>query len=356
MEEKMAGGAISQPVEILLVSRGRGRGHAVPDMAIATELGTLLPDIRMGFVSYAAGADAYRSCGYDVTDLCKPDDPPLLEMVVTLAQLFGQMNSLPHLVVSHEEIPVLPAAEIFGIPCVFMTDFFTDPSSMSMQALKYAREIVFTGEQGLYTEPPYLHGKVQYVGRAVRPFEYTLADRSRARLELNIPGDATVVLLQPGGWIERLAPMADLLIAAWDLVPYAPRRLIWLAGHDYDSLYSRIGERTDVILLREDWNIDRLMAASNVLITKANRLTVFEAAALGLPSVSLSNQFNWPDDVAVLNVPSNTALVAETTTPELLVKALAHSIDSQPRPAREVSGGVHGAAQRLAHCFHRMEV
>jgi len=222
--------------------------------------------------------------------------------------------------------------------------------------LKYAREIVFTAEQGLYTEPPYLHGKVHYVGRAVRPFEYTLADRHRARVELDIPVDATVVFLQPGGWIEQRLPIADLLIAAWDLLAYRPKRLIWLAGRDYDGLYSRIGKRTDVILLREDWNMDRLMAASNLLITKANRLTVYEAAALGLPSISISSLLNWPDDVAVLHVPSNAALVAETTSPELLVKALAHGIDSQPRPAREVSGGVHGAAQRLAHCFDQMPV
>jgi lipid A disaccharide synthetase len=238
---------------------------------------------------------------------------------------------------------------------VFITDFFAGPRDMEMQILKYAREVIFTSEPGLYTEPPYLHGKVKYVGRAVRAFDYTLADRLRARVELGIPVEATVALFQPGGWTEQLVPVADLLVSAWDLLPRTPRRLIWLAGRDYDRLSSRIGDRPDVILLREDWKIDRLMAASDVIITKANRISVYEAAALGLPSISISNLLNWPDDVAVHHVPSNIALVRETV-PDVLVKALAESIDSRPMPAREASGGVYGAAKRIVHCLEQMQV
>jgi UDP-N-acetylglucosamine:LPS N-acetylglucosamine transferase len=345
----------AQLANIVFVSRGRGRGHAVPDMAIAEEL-RKLSDVQIHFVSYAAGAEAYRACGYEVMDLHMPDNAPFLEMVVTFARLFGQVDQSPQLVISHEEFAVLPAAAIWDIPCVFITDFFADPPNMYMQTLKYAREIIYTAEQGLYTEPPYLRGKVHYVGRAVRPFEYSLADRNRARLELRIPNDATVALFQPGGWFESRVPVADLLIAAWELLTCTPKRLIWLAGRDYDSLYARVGERADVLLLREDWKIDRLMAASNVLITKANRLTVYEAAALGLPSVSVSNLVNWPDDVAVGHVPSNIPLAAEAATPELLAEALVCSIGSQPGPAREVSDGVRGAAQRLAYRLDEMRV
>jgi len=340
--------------EIELVSRGHGRGHAVPDIAIARELTRLAPHIQIDFVSYATGAETYRACGYPVTDIGAPEMPPFLDMVVALTRLFGQMEPGPRLIVSHEEIPAVVAAEILGIPCIFITDFFMDPSSMFMEALKSASEIIFTAERGLYTEPPQLRGKIQYVGRAVRPFQYGLADRDRARTELGIPSDAAVMLVQPGAWVESRVPVADLIMDTWKLIPHSPKRLIWLTGRDYDNLHSRFGDQPDLILLREDWKIDRLMAASNVLITKANRLTVYEAAALGLPSVSLSNGANWPDDVAVANVDSNTPLVAESVTPELLVEAIMESISATPSPATAVSGGVAGAATRLAEYIDQM--
>ena len=334
--------------EIEFISRGRGRGHAVPDMAIARELTRLAPHIRIDFVSYATGAETYRACGYHVTDIGAPENPPFLDMVVACTRLFGQMDREPRLIVSHEEIPAVVAAKILGIPCVFITDFFMDPSSMSMEALQYASEIIFTAEQGLYTEPPQLRDKVHYVGRAVRPFEYCLTDRDRARAELGIPANATVILLQPGTWIESRVPVADLIIDTWRLIPRSPKRLIWLAGRDYDSLCSRFRDQPDLTLLREDWKIDRLMAASDVLITKANRLTVYEAAALGLPSISLSSGANWPDDVAVAHVGSNVSLTAESVTPELLMESIIQSLTTNPCPATAISGGVAGAAARLS--------
>jgi len=340
--------------EIVMVSRGHGRGHAVPDMAIARELAKSAPDIPIRFVSYAAGAEAYRACGFPVTDLEVEDNPPFLDMVVKLTRLFGEMNPWPRLIIAHEEFPVLPAAEIFEIPCVFITDFFTDPGHLLMQALKYASEVVFTGEPGVFTEPPYLNGRIHYIGRAVRDFEYSLSDRVRARTELGIPADAVVALFQPGAWVESRVPIAELLIDAWNLLPGSPKRLIWLTGRDHDVLSSKFGDRPDLMLLQADWKIDRLMAASDVLITKANRLTVYEAAAIGLPSISISNLANWPDDVAVARVPSNIALTA-SDTPEILRDAIERSIGSKPVPAIAVSGGVRSAASRIAHHIRNLQ-
>ena len=338
----------TQPVEIMLVSQGHGRGHAVPDMAIATALKSAEPDVNIQFVSYAAGAEAYRACGYHVLDLHKPDTPPFLDMVIAFTKLFAQAK--PQLIVAHEEIPALPVAKAFEIPCIFITDFFADPSNLAMWALRYADEVIFTAQRGLFTEPPYLKGKVYYVGRAVRRFDYTPADIERARCELGIPQDAIVVLCQPGAWVESQIPLTDLLDAAWKLVVRSPKRLIWLAGRDYQALATRFQKEPEITVLKEDWKIDRLMAASDVLITKANRVTVYEAAAMGLPSISISNLMNWPDDVAVAGVDSNTAISGDSVTPERLSELILEKAGSKPPvAATELSGGVAGAAARIAH-------
>ncbi len=338
--------------ELMIVSRGHGRGHAVPDIALASALTSLIPDLRLAFVSYGAGAVAYKERGYEVIDLQRPDFPPFLDMVVDYIRLLAKTT--PYLILAHEEIPVLPAAKAFTIPCVFITDFFMDPSGVSMQALRFADEIIFTAQSGLFTEPPHLQGKVHYVGRAIRQFEYTREDRKRARCELKIPENALVVLCQPGSWPESQVPLFPLLSRAWDLLPHSPKLLNWIGGSDYEHLCVRFRARPDVVILKEDPKIDRLMAAADVLITKANRMTVYEAAAIGLPSVSISSLVNWPDDVAVASVHSNTALLADSTTPEELSRLITEKAAAILPADSENSKGIAGAAARVASRINRL--
>jgi hypothetical protein len=337
---------------MMFISRGHGRGHAVPDMAIAAKLIEHVPNLGLQFVSYAAGADAYRARGYSVIDVNVEDNPPFLDMVVAFARLLDQNR--PELIVAHEEVPAITVADAFKIPSVFITDFFSDPSGVPMKELRRATEILFLGQRGLFTEPPYLAGRTRYLGRAVRKFEYTLADRKRARIELSIPPEATVLFCQPGAWVESQLPLAELLSAAWHLLPVSPRRLIWLAGRDYERLSAKFAEQPDITVLKEDWQIDRILCASDVVITKANRVTVFESASLGLPSISISTFANWPDDVAVSAVDSNTALFAGAVTPQELANVIATSIKVKHTPATELSGGVKAAADRIADHVKRL--
>ena len=76
-------------------------------------------------------------------------------------------------------------------------------------------------------------------------------------------------------------------------------------------------------------------------------MTVFEAAGLGLPSVSISNMVNWPDDVAVMNVRSNVPLSLDSVTPAVLAKAIQEQRHATYSPATEVSSGIVGAADRI---------
>lgn len=309
---------------LLFLSRGRGRDHAVPDMAMAAELARRNPNLDLRFVSYSTNAAAFRSCGWEVIDLGMPDDPPILDLIVAETRVIGYLN--PHLIVAHEEFFAPVAARVFGTPVIFVTDFFQDPNSLVMIALKNVAEIIFAGEPGVYTEPPYLRGKVRYVGPVVRRFEYSRSGRARARSELGLPAKTSVVLCLPGSWTESIVGILDLIAGAWDLLPFPAKHLMWLAGRDFELVRSRFGQRTDVTVLKEDWRIDRLMVASNVLITKGSRASAFEAASYGLPAISLSSGANWADDVALLRIPSNLVLNLPDVTPALLRDAIAERI------------------------------
>lgn len=333
---------------ITFFSRGRGRGHAAPDMAIVEEVKVLVPELDIRFVSYSSGAEAFRSGGYDVIDIGVESDPQLLDMIVHEARIIGSLA--PQLVIAHEEFAALPTAEIFRIPCVFITDFSLDPTSLPINALRYAAEVIFTAERGVFTEPPYLRGKVQYVGPAVRSFKYRRADRRQAREELGLPAEALVLFCMPGSWSESEVPIAGLLAAAWVKLSFTSKKLLWLAGHDYELLSAQFAADRDVIVLKEECYIERLIVASDLVVTKANRLTVYEAAHLGAPSVSLSTGANWPDDVAVGSISSNTALNPTNLTPDEfadIIKAKVSSgwVASEALPRWR---GVAGAARILA--------
>lgn len=309
----------------------------MPDMAIARELVQMLPALDIRFVSYSGGAETFRACGYRVIDLRLPDEPPMLTAIVEESRVIRRLQ--PRLVISHEELAALPASQVFDIPCLFITDFFQDPNPFLTSAMQCAREIIFIAERGIFTEPPFMEGTIRYVGPAVRRFNYGRRDRGRARQELGLPADAAVVLCQPGNYSESHVPAAELILSAWDALPHPSKRLIWLAWRDYDSLRARLAGRQDIVLLKEDWAIDRLMAASDLLITKGNRTTVCEAAFLGLPSISISAGANWPDDVAIARIRSNSALRAGALNAEALAQLIAERMAGGWTPEAELPSG-----------------
>ena len=306
--------------KILFFSRGRGRGHAVPDIEIIRALNELRPDVEIRIVSYGAGAATFAEFDYPLIDVGLPDTSPIVEMSVLAGRLIGWLN--PDLVVAHEEFAVMPAAKIFDKASVFITDWFTEPDMYSMNALKFADEIVFTGRQGVFEEPPWVRGKIRYVGPVLRQFSYGRADRLRARAELGIAADALVVSVFPGSWTEAETPVLDLVIGAFETGRDGARRLIWVAGTDAALIGERLAGRDYALVFDRCWEIDRLMAATDVAITKTNRTTIFELHHLGVPTIAVSFGLNPIDDQAVSGLVGVLRLPAEGLTSEALAAAM----------------------------------
>lgn len=334
----------------LLFSRGRGRGHAIPDLAIVEELRQLRDDVRVRFVSYATGAATLKEFGRNVVDLELPAANPQIETQIRATRVIG--NLCPNLVIAHEEFTAMPAAKVFGLPTLFLTDFFVRSESFAMQALAYADEIIFTGEPGNFEEPEQVRGRVSYVGPVLRQFRFSRADRRQAREELGLRQDALVISVLPGSWTEQQAPIFELVTTAVDSLQHERKSIIWIAGADYQLLCQCAPNHPYLSVARMDCEIDRLMAASDVAITKANRMTCLELAALGIPSISLSHELNLPDDAVVSRISSNVHLsVKHTDAPSLarvISETLAKAAGSRPVPVCSEKCGRVGAAERIS--------
>jgi hypothetical protein len=323
----------------LFFSRGRGYGHAIPDMAILDRLERLRDDFELTFVSYGSGAQALREHGRAVIDLEMPT-------IVRCGRVMQEMQ--PDLVISHEEFTVLPVAKIFGLPTILITEWFSEPNDDMMQSLSYADEVIVTEAEGIFDEPQNVAGKVSYVGPVLRSFSYSRGDRERARQELGFPQNATIVLVTPGGWAtEQREPVFDVLMRAFDALRIPAKLLLWLAGADYEALAQRCERRSDVVVRERDWQIGRLMVASDLAITKANRITVRELSALGIPSISISHGLNPIDDILIERVSTNLALDARTLSHKLLVNSMLEALrDSSGAP--QAPAGSEGSGALLA--------
>ena len=305
--------------KVLFFSRGRGRGHAIPDIEIIRALERLAPDVQVRIVSYGTGAATFDEFGYSLIDVGLPETSPIAEMSVIAGKLIGGLR--PDLVVSHEEFAAAPAARIFDVPVTFIIDFFDDEELYTMGVLRFADEILFTGAAGVFPVPSGLEAKVRFVGPVVRPFTWRREDQARARQELGIGEADFVVTMLPGSWDESRAPSVDLVMEAFDAIEREPKRLVWLAGADEDLIRQRAGRRP-VTILGRDWNIDRLMVASDVALTKMNRMTVVELQQLAIPTVSLSWGLNRIDDLAVRGMEGVQSLDAPTLTAGGLATAI----------------------------------
>jgi hypothetical protein len=103
-------------------------------------------------------------------------------------------------------------------------------------------------------------------------------------LDLN----ATILAVFPGSWTEAMAPLVEPMIAAFDGAKLAGKHLIWLAGQDAEPIRRLTRKRPDITVLEREWQIDRLMVASDLATTKTNRMTVRELAFLGIRTLSIT--------------------------------------------------------------------
>ena len=343
--------------KVLFFCRGRGIGHAIPDIEIVKELEAIRPDIEVRFVSYATGARTLAEHGYKVIDLGLPEMNSLLDVMVLATKVTGWLK--PELVVAHEEFGALPAAQVYDLPAMFVTDWFVKADRLIMGALRYANEIVFADWEGRFEEPPQAKGKVCYVGPILREFEYSTADQARARRELGLAEEGSVIAVLPGGYAtEERAPMADLVVEAFDRLERNGKHIVWVAGEDQQALAERFGERDDITVLGREWQVDRVMAASDAAITKANRKTVMELESLGIRSVALSPGLNPIDDErAQASDCATYRRIGEVSAKELaedLEKAIRsgpipRERKAAPRPAR-------AAAERIATALEASSV
>ena len=309
----------TQIVSALFFSRGRGRGHAIPDLEIARELQGIDSGIEIQFVSYATGAETFKAEGRNVVDLGLPEDNSFVETIVLAHRTIAQLR--PHVVISHEEFPALVAARLANIPSIYLAAWLPPQGSVAAESLACAGAVIVTEDPGIFPVPQSLSTRPTYTGPILRKMKYSVTDRSRLRNELGIETNALAILVAPGGgWPEEVAPISETVLPAFLALTRPAKHLFWLAGKDFDLLTKRTSGMPGVHILDYFTPIERLIVACDLVITKGTYQTTLDAASLGVPSISLSPRRNPIDDTLVPRIHNNVALSANAVDGSVLSK------------------------------------
>jgi UDP-N-acetylglucosamine:LPS N-acetylglucosamine transferase len=307
--------------KILFFSRGRGRGHAIPDMAIAEEIQRLKPEWKIVFASYGTGAETFRLKQRPVMDMSLPDNNMYLDTLFRAVELIEEIR--PTAVIAHEEFAALTAARLLGTPTIFISAWLPVPNfGISTESLAYANRAIILESPGIFPVPPQLSVKPVYTGPMARKMVYGRADRAKARAELGLTESMQVIsVLGSGGLPESRAPLADLVLAAFHNLT-GLKFLNWIAGSDSKALQLRVAGRTDVLVYPFFDPIEKILAASDVVITKGTRGATLDCVAVGVPSISISFGTNPIDDLLVPRVRSNTSLYAKAMDSTILLSQI----------------------------------
>jgi hypothetical protein len=338
-------------VDLIFFSRGRGRGHATPDLAILQRLRELEPNLTVAFVSYAVGAEVLRAADQDVVDIGLPEMTSFFEALTHCGNALRSIRA--RLAVCHEEPGALLAAKIFGIPAIYLSHWFYPPEQPFSQAFEHADRVILMENEGLFPEPKQVRGRVTYVGPVLRQFRYCENDRTSVRTQLGLNPDDSLILVLPGSPPEDATPIRDLVFGAFHELSSSNAQVIWVAGKEFARVSSLASGSPRIKVLEHEPQLDRLMVAADLAITKGTYNIGKELVAFGVPSISLSHGYNHIDDLFSRTFPTNKFVWAQQTTSQALAEGISAGLSHGLYAPDETLLNGNGA-RRVAACLATM--
>jgi spore coat polysaccharide biosynthesis predicted glycosyltransferase SpsG len=288
--------------KILYLSRGRGFSHAMNDLLILNELKDINNKLSILLASYDKGYVYFLRNRIRPFNLgLKQNEELTMKAGLRIWSLIRKFK--PNLVVSDEVFIVFHITKALKIPSILITHWFFETFCKKhpmSSAIKKANHVLFVDTPKFHNIPPDYNLDLTFVGPVLREFGYTLKDRKKARRELGINNEIEkVILVTPGGRHRDRSRLLDVSVEAFKGLDIKNSKLILLAGELYKE-YSRKFVDDDRIVIKDfDWEMDRLMVASDLVICKGTFSTTWELAYLGIPSISVPDISNPIDQIHV---------------------------------------------------------
>jgi len=287
--------------KILYLSRGRGFGHTMNDLLILKELKKINIDLSILVASYHKGYVCFIENGFRPLNLgLKPREELTLKAGFRIWSIIRKFN--PDLVVSDEVFIALHITKGLKIPSILITHWFFETLTEKhpiIPAVKKADHVIFVDTPEFHNIPLDYNVHLTFVGPLIREFKYHLKDKKKARHELGISMKDKVILVTPGGGHQVRRKFLEVNLEVFKELKGDNLKLIILAGELCKEFRERSIDEDRIIVEDFDWEMDRLMVASDLVICKGSFSTTWELACLGVPSISIPDMSNPIDQIHV---------------------------------------------------------
>ncbi len=278
-------------MKIAIVSGGTG-GHIYPGIAVAGELRNKFPAAEIVFIGGREGleSDVVPKAGFRIelvrarALLRKLSYKALSAPFVSLIGFFQAVIFLrkfrPQALLStggYASLPVVMAAKLLGIP-IYLHEQNVLPGFTNRLYARWAKEVFLSFE----ASQRYLPGTV--TGNPVRR-EIIEADREEARRKLGYaPGDKVVFIMGGSQGARRL----NLAVAAALPKLSGAARIIHVVGNrDAELVDAELGNARYPFYRKVNYlyNIGEMLAAADLVISRAGATAIAEFTCRGLPMV-----------------------------------------------------------------------
>ncbi len=283
----------------MIVTGGGTGGHIYPAIAIAKRVRRAIPDCDVLYVGGKYGLEkdivAREQLAFKSIDVLGFDRKSVLKrikayfkLLVALFQSFRLLRKFrPDLVIGtggYVSGPVVFVAALLGIDTM-IHEQNAIPGFTTKKLSKYVTRILISFKESL----PYFkeQNKVYYTGLPIRQ-EFSNVDRLRAREELYIDqDDVLIVSLGGSNGAAVINQFAEKL--AYHIAGRRGVRFVHITGKRYYSDYvaaldqSKIAENVTIVDYLDD--IYTMLAAADLVISRAGALSLAEFAALALPAI-----------------------------------------------------------------------
>lgn len=285
---------------LLYVSRGRGFGHAIPDLVAARSIRASLPNLHVTFASYASGLKLLAQSEFPVlplhVDLAAEFDP--CAMIPALVDLFDTAH--PDIVVAHEMFFVPLIARSRSIPSILLTHwFFTEvrghPAIMRDVAMTAADRIVLLDLEQFHKTPEFLVDKVQFIAPILRFYDHKRVGHHPLPRE-----PLKYALIAMGGRSWRFKNEIDMVLAALAKLQEEqrfPYGILLLAPGSANYFRQRGASLrlTNLTVLDHVANPAALYRDALFVVGRGSYITMAELAVLGVPSLHIVSDDNPVD-------------------------------------------------------------
>lgn len=265
-------------MQVLVISRGVGFGHAKRDYALADAIARLCRNARIVLASYGDGLTLLEHIVGSGTVLhmdadAESDSGTYYRAVEKIAELGADWCLVD------EEYRALPILAGLGIPSVYVTNWLPAPNDPMYSVLDYSLGVVLAAEMGLFKIPTWMREKTLVSGPLVGKQDGDPEAGDRL-------GRPVRILVTFGSENLQNGPMLRAILSTIAKMGTTVGHVVMLGAGEHEGDFCLHGG-TRVTKRPHAFPIDPYYRWADVIVARGGHTTLWEAISVGIPAVAI---------------------------------------------------------------------